>query len=84
MSSRVLSTGQQGQRAPERFMVPAPSALSSPLGTLRTMPNTRPVRSSLGVRVSRTRLLFLFASQAVLSRGSSARQLLQRTVRAQR
>ena len=89
----VMILGQQGQRAPLRLIVPAPNRLSPSrrcaalpraCGTPASTPKTTPVLSALGVMVSSTRLLSFLHSQRVLSSGTVARQLLQRTVRAHR
>ena len=91
-SSIVAITPQQGQRAPERFIVPPPSSRSrsrrargsSATGTPASTPKTTPVPSPSGVIVNRTRFRPFFASQRVFSSGTVARHPLQRAVRAHR
>jgi phenylalanyl-tRNA synthetase beta chain len=81
----LLMTPQQGHWAPLRLMVPAPSFLASwPFFTSRSMAKSTPAPSARGVKASQARLPGLVLSQPVFKSGSSARQCLQRTVRAQR
>ena len=89
----AVNAPQQGQRAPLRLIVPAPiclscsrccAALPPDRGAPDSTPKSTPLPSAFGAMVSRTRLSSFLQSQRVLSSGSTARQPLQRTVRAQR
>ena len=94
MSPGVAITPQRGQVAPLALIVPAPSsrscsrfcaALPLPSGTSCLTSNVTPVSEFEEFPVSRvrsTRFVGFLHSQRVLSRGTSARQPLQRTVRA--